>query len=265
MLPLLRPQHWPCVRTADSDRAAWEQFVATCPEATFFHRIEWRELLERSVPPPHALSAGRAWRRLVGVLPLARSEEPAVRPRARLAAVRRAAGVAATDADGVTALHATARATGAVARRAPPRAAQRRAARTGLAAAGPVCRRSARRSLPTPTRTCARFRASSGRWCARRSQRGLAAEIDGDARRFFALYADNVHRHGTPALPRRYFDELLRRFGRDCEVLTVVDADGRAGVRRAELLLPRRRCCRTTPATSSPRATSPRTTSSTGN
>jgi hypothetical protein len=30
--------------------------------------------------------------------------------------------------------------------------------------------------------------------------------------RFFALYADNVHRHGTPALPKRYF-ETLREFG----------------------------------------------------
>jgi hypothetical protein len=23
--------------------------------------------------------------------------------------------------------------------------------------------------------------------------------------RFFQLYADNVHRHGTPAMPKRYF------------------------------------------------------------
>jgi hypothetical protein len=26
--------------------------------------------------------------------------------------------------------------------------------------------------------------------------------------RFFALYADNVHRHGTPAMPKRYFQAL---------------------------------------------------------
>jgi FemAB-related protein (PEP-CTERM system-associated) len=56
---------------------------------------------------------------------------------------------------------------------------------------------------------------------------GLRSEIDPTAERFFALFADNVHRHGTPALPRRYFDALLRVFGSDCEVLTVVDTTGR--------------------------------------
>ena len=56
---------------------------------------------------------------------------------------------------------------------------------------------------------------------------GLRSEIDATADRFFALYADNVHRHGTPALPKRYFDTLLKVFGKDCEVRTVVDVGGR--------------------------------------
>jgi FemAB-related protein (PEP-CTERM system-associated) len=57
---------------------------------------------------------------------------------------------------------------------------------------------------------------------------GLCSAIDGNVDRFFALYADNVHRHGTPALPKRYFQALCDTFGADCEVLTVSDADGRA-------------------------------------
>jgi FemAB-related protein (PEP-CTERM system-associated) len=56
---------------------------------------------------------------------------------------------------------------------------------------------------------------------------GLRSEIDVTVDRFFALYADNVHRHGTPALSRRYFERLLQVFGSDCQVLTVVDASGR--------------------------------------
>ena len=55
----------------------------------------------------------------------------------------------------------------------------------------------------------------------------LRSEIDTTVDRFFALYADNVHRHGTPAMPKRYFQKLLQVFGKDCEVLTVVDASGR--------------------------------------
>jgi FemAB-related protein (PEP-CTERM system-associated) len=60
---------------------------------------------------------------------------------------------------------------------------------------------------------------------------GLVAEFDAGVDRFFALYADNVHRHGTPALPRRYFETLRRLFGDDCSVLTVSApaADGPSG------------------------------------
>jgi len=56
---------------------------------------------------------------------------------------------------------------------------------------------------------------------------GLRSEIDVTADRFFSLYADNVHRHGTPAMPKRYFETLLQVFGKDCEVLTAVDGNGR--------------------------------------
>ena len=57
---------------------------------------------------------------------------------------------------------------------------------------------------------------------------GLSSAIDADVDRFFALYADNVHRHGTPAMPKSYFRALRKEFGADCEVLTVSAPDGRA-------------------------------------
>jgi FemAB-related protein (PEP-CTERM system-associated) len=57
---------------------------------------------------------------------------------------------------------------------------------------------------------------------------GLRSELDTSVDRFFGLYADNVHRHGTPCLPRRYFEALRQEFGQDCEVQTVVDKDGQA-------------------------------------
>ena len=56
---------------------------------------------------------------------------------------------------------------------------------------------------------------------------GLLSQIDSGVDRFFALYAGNVHRHGTPAMPKRYFRALLSEFGADCEVLTVTGPDGR--------------------------------------
>jgi len=55
----------------------------------------------------------------------------------------------------------------------------------------------------------------------------LRSEIDENVDRFYELYADNVHRHGTPPFPKRYFAELKRVFGDKCEVLVVVDPSGR--------------------------------------
>lgn len=55
----------------------------------------------------------------------------------------------------------------------------------------------------------------------------LTSQIDKDTNHFFKLYSDNVHRHGTPALSKKYFDALLTEFGEACEVLTVLDANAR--------------------------------------
>jgi FemAB-related protein (PEP-CTERM system-associated) len=50
---------------------------------------------------------------------------------------------------------------------------------------------------------------------------GLESSIEDGVGRFSDLYADNMHRHGTPALPRMYFETLKDVFARDCEVLMV--------------------------------------------
>ena len=42
---------------------------------------------------------------------------------------------------------------------------------------------------------------------------GLRAETDSSVDRFFALYADNVHRHGTPPFAKAYFARLCEVFG----------------------------------------------------
>jgi len=57
--------------------------------------------------------------------------------------------------------------------------------------------------------------------------RGLTSEIDAGVGRFFELYADNVHRHGTPPYARRYFEALHTAFGKDCELLTVLSPQGK--------------------------------------
>jgi FemAB-related protein (PEP-CTERM system-associated) len=62
----------------------------------------------------------------------------------------------------------------------------------------------------------------------RAAKAGLRAVVNDSVDRFFPLYADNVHRHGTPPFPKRYFCALVNAFGQDHEVLTVLDVTGRA-------------------------------------
>ena len=59
-------------------------------------------------------------------------------------------------------------------------------------------------------------------------KQGLRSAIDETVDRFFALYADNAHRHGTPPFSKAYFARLRQVFGDRCEVMTVVDSQGEA-------------------------------------
>jgi FemAB-related protein (PEP-CTERM system-associated) len=52
-------------------------------------------------------------------------------------------------------------------------------------------------------------------------ERDLTASIDNDVDEFFAVYSRTMRDHGTPALPRRYFQALKAAFGDRCEILTV--------------------------------------------
>jgi FemAB-related protein (PEP-CTERM system-associated) len=58
-------------------------------------------------------------------------------------------------------------------------------------------------------------------------ERGLTTNIDASVEPFYELYARTMRDHGTPALPRRFFERLREAFGPDCEILTV-SSGGRA-------------------------------------
>src|SRR5215213_2385889 len=53
------------------DAARWEAFVEQCPDATFFHRIGWREVLEGCFGHRARYLLAERGESIVGVLPLA--------------------------------------------------------------------------------------------------------------------------------------------------------------------------------------------------
>jgi FemAB-related protein (PEP-CTERM system-associated) len=210
-----------------TDRAAWTRFVQACPEAGFFHRIEWRDLLEEFFRHrAHYLVAERG-ERIVAVLPLAEVKSLVFGHALVSLPFAEHAGVAADDESAVAPLHAAARELAGslgvqhleirnLRRREPEWPEQDLYV-------------SFRKPIPRNEDEIARSVPKNRRWMARRAaRRGMVVEFEADTKRFFPLYADSMHRHGTPPLARRYFDELLRVFGADAEVMTVVDERHRA-------------------------------------
>jgi FemAB-related protein (PEP-CTERM system-associated) len=204
----------------------WDAFVQTCANATFFHRAGW-ERIEREVfrHETHFIYAQQG-EEVVGVLPLAR-----VRSRlfghALVSLPFAVYGGVATDNDAARdALEAHAQALARelqvehlelrhMERRHPdwPQQTLYVTFRKELAAN----EEQNMNAIPRKQRAMVR----------KGIRNGLSSTIDDGVERFFALYADNVHRHGTPALSIRYFEALREVFGADCEVLTVETADGR--------------------------------------
>ena len=208
----------------DADR--WEAFVQRCPDATFFHRIGWREVIEdvfrrRS----HYLIAERRGE-VVGVLPLAEVKSRLFGHALVSLPFCVYGGPAANDPESDRAL-IDAAVTLAQSLRVEHLELRNRTAK---------CAGWPRQDLYVTFRKGLARDVEANLAAIPRKQRamvrkgiksGLRSELDASVDRFFALYADNVHRHGTPPFSRRYFARLLEIFGDCCQVLTVVDTTGR--------------------------------------
>jgi len=206
--------------------ARWDAFVAQCRGATFFHRAGWREIIERVFRHRTYFLYAQRGARIEGVLPLARVKSRLFGDSLVALPFAVYGGVAAETEAAAAMLENEAIALA-----------------TTLGVDHLELRNISARHPDWPSQELyVTFRKEiladpdANMLAIPRKQRamvrkgikhGLTSEIDVNPDRFFALYADNVHRHGTPALSKRYFDALARVFGSDCEVLTVCAADGR--------------------------------------
>jgi FemAB-related protein (PEP-CTERM system-associated) len=210
----------------DGDADAWERYVLACPEASFFHRLGWREILEEVFRHrTHYLVAERNGA-LCGVLPLAQVRSRLFGHSLVSLPFGVYGGAAADDGAAVAALHGAAvdlardlGVTHLELRNRLPREADWPAQDLYVTFRREILPDVEANMLAIPRKQRAMVRKGI--------QRGLASEIDHGVERFFALYADNQHRHGTPPHGMRYFEALRRVFGDDCEVLTVLSPQGR--------------------------------------
>lgn len=204
----------------------WDEFVFAQPNASFFHRAGWLRVISQVWGHACFFLYVEQEARIVGILPLAQVKSRLFGHALVGLPFAVYGGVVAEDESVATALEVEA---GNIARQLGAEHLELRQ----------VHARNAdwpRQDLYVTFRKEILAEEEANMLAIPRKQRAmvrkgikneLQSHIDADAGRFFALYADNVHRHGTPAMPRRWFEALLKEFGQDAEVLTVTDANGR--------------------------------------
>mgnify|MGYP000376142690 FL=1 len=208
------------------DSSRWNEFVFACAGATFFHRIEWRDIIEGVFGHrTHYLLAERDGQ-LVAVLPLAEVKSRLFGHSMTSVPFAVYGGIAGDDEEAVAALEEVAE---TLSRKAGVQHLEYRNlnARHADWPSQDLYVTFRKEILPDEEANMLAIPRKQRAMVRKGIKNGLVSEIDGNADRFFALYSDNVLRHGTPALSKRFFETLLSVFGKDCEILTVSGPDGR--------------------------------------
>ncbi len=209
----------------DAMARQWDDFVFACPAATFFHRSAWQDIIREVFRHRTYFLYAEDETGIRGVLPLAHVNSRLFGNALVAMPFAVYGGIATCDDECSNLLE---------------NAAQQLAARLNVEHL--EFRNTIQRHADWPTQDLyVTFRkeilpvVEDNMLAIPRKQRamvrkgiknGLLSTVDRNTDRFFALYADNVHRHGTPAFPKRYFDTLLKVFGDDCEVLTIIGPEG---------------------------------------
>ena len=210
------------VPLSSAGAADWDHFVELAPNATFFHRAGWKEVIQRSFGHRCYFLQATLEGRTTGVLPL-------VHLRSRLfgnALISNAYGVyggpVASDEGSLGALNQAA--VGLAAKLGVDYLEYRLRSPSVL----PWVRNSRlyatfrKRLAPDPETTLNAVPRKRRAMLRKAKALGLKSEVDSDIRRFYRVYSRRVRDLGTPVYPASYFRTLLEVFGPDSEVLTVV-------------------------------------------
>lgn len=201
--------------------AEWDGFVASRPDAAFFHLSGWRQVVKRSFGHDCPYLEARKDGALAAIMPLTEINSRLFGHFLIGNGFTVGGGPLFADADALAALLEEAAHLGRARKVAYIELRDCGAAgppwqtRGDLYAGfeGPIARDEADNLKQIPRKQRAVVRKAL--------EQGFEVAIERQTRPFFDLYARTVRDHGTPVLPRRYFENLLSVFGEACEILTV--------------------------------------------
>ena len=205
---------------ASGGEARWDAYVLAHPAATFFHRAGWQRVIEQAFGHRTWFYYTEEEGRITGVLPLAQVKSRLFGHSLASLPFCAYGGIVADNDAARARLDAAAR---ELARQLGVDALEYR----NLAPSHPEWPTKSlyvtfRKAIdPDPEKNLNAIPRKQRAMVRKGIKAGLASEDDAGIERFYSVYAHNVHRHGTPALPRRYFRLLREVFGGDCSVLLV--------------------------------------------
>lgn len=222
--PVIRRSPFEIKRGADCDRERWDGYVRAHPQGTLFHLSGWGEAAKRAYGyETHYLTAERDGA-LAGLLPLTEARTPLLGASLVSTAFSVGGGPLADNEEIMAALLDEAAALGR----------ERRVnyieCRSGFTAPGwrektglhanfemPLAAGEAEALSAIPRKRRAEIRKALDA----AQQGALSIRYDGEPELFYSLYAQSLHRLGTPVFPKRFLDALIAEFPSQTEISVV--------------------------------------------
>jgi FemAB-related protein (PEP-CTERM system-associated) len=211
----------------DQDQDIWDNFVASNPAATCFHWYGWRRPLSDILGYQSHYIAAFEGETIVGILPLFFVSSRLFGKSMVSLPFCSYGGVVAASSEACNELLAH-----GISLAKANRAAYLEVRNLNVQAAEIPLQDlyvTFRKSLPTTIDDKMLCIPSKRRNMVRRAlKQGLTTEVAPNLDAFFDLYLQNARAHGTPALPKAFFAELIASLGDKLDILFVKDVSGRA-------------------------------------
>ena len=200
--------------------ARWNAYVLAQPQATFFHRAEWKSIIEKAFGHRTYFLYAKRGGEVCGILPLGHVKSLLFGNALVSVPFCVYGGIVADDASVELALR----------ERADELARTLGVDHLELRHRDRHESDWARKSLyvtfrkridPDPEQNMLAIPRKQRAMVRKGIKAGLLSEIDTNVERFFPMYATSVRNLGTPVFLQKYFHMLKHAFGADCEVLTV--------------------------------------------
>ena len=203
-----------------ADIPRWEQFVTDCPEASFFHKAGWKQVIEKSFGHRTWFLYAQQNGKIVGILALAQINSRLFGNSLSSLPFCVTGGIAATDEGARQLLDLQAQRLAASLkvdhleyRNCAPQHPQWPTKDLYVTFRKPISADDEANMNAIPRKQRAMVRKGI--------KAGLESTLDDNVDRLFEAYASSVHRLGTPVFPKKYFALLQQVFGDACDVLTI--------------------------------------------